>query len=389
MQACGTTPFGQRPVTAGLMARIAAAQQPAPLPQINKYEIQRQITVARTALGVTDRDLVVLAALTSFHQGAEIADAPMVVVYPSNRALAERAHGMAESTLRRHLAALVNAGLILRQDSPNGKRFATRGLGEQRAFGFDLRPLLVRAVEIAELAAQTEASAAAERAQRQQASLILRDAAKLAEYGAQERPGAIWDDLLTQAADFRRQLRRKLAVDVLQGLSKGLERLLTRVKTLLTNTQDMSANDGQNERHHQNSKTKSYDLESCIEKETREKSSEPNLPLMIIQKACGEIHSYAQGEITTWADLIRTAQFVRGMMGISSDAWERAQRAMGQGNAAVVLAAMLERIGEINSPGGYLRALTAKAEAGAFSPGPMVMALLNKSTGTDAKIAKS
>jgi replication initiation protein RepC len=103
--------------------------------------------------------------------------------------------------------------------------------------------------------------------------------------------------------------------------------------------------------------------------------------LMIIQKACGEIQSYAQGEIHSWADLIRATQFVRGMMGISQDAWERAQRAMGQGNAAVVLAAMLERISEINNPGGYLRALTNKAEAGAFSPGPMVMALLNKPEG--------
>ena len=383
MQASGTTPFGQRSVTAGLLARIEVARGPAPLPQINKYETLRQVTAARLALGVTDRDLVVLNALVSFHQGAQIDDEPNLVVFPSNRALSERAHGMAESTLRRHLAALVASGLILRQDSPNGKRFASRGIGENagRAFGFDLRPLLVRAIEIAELAHIAETNVAATRAARQEASLILRDTAKLAEYGLTEHPGAFWEGILEQAADFRRQLRRKLEIDALKTITIGLEKLLTVVKSKLTNTQDMSGNDVHNERHLQNSKTDSYDLEPCLEKERKVEPADSNLPLMIIQKACGEIQSYAQGEIHSWADLIRAAQFVRGMMGISQDAWERAQRAMGKGNAAVVLAAMLERISEINNPGGYLRALTNKAEAGAFSPGPMVMALLNKAEG--------
>jgi replication initiation protein RepC len=42
-----------------------------------------------------------------------------------------------------------------------------------------------------------------------------------------------------------------------------------------------------------------------------------------------------------------------------------------------VVAAMLQRISAISNPGGYLRSLTNKAATGAFSPGPMVMALLN------------
>ncbi|MEL7045492.1 MAG: replication initiation protein RepC, partial [Pseudomonadota bacterium] len=46
--------------------------------------------------------------------------------------------------------------------------------------------------------------------------------------------------------------------------------------------------------------------------------------------------------------------------------------------ASIVVTAMLERVDEIRSPGGYLRVLTAKAQAGTFSPGPMVMALLRR-----------
>ena len=72
------------------------------------------------------------------------------------------------------------------------------------------------------------------------------------------------------------------------------------------------------------------------------------------------------------------------MMGISPDAWVKAKIAMGPENAAIVLAALLQKIDDIHSPGGYLRALTDKATDGAFSPGPMVMALLN---GSGAKAA--
>jgi replication initiation protein RepC len=64
------------------------------------------------------------------------------------------------------------------------------------------------------------------------------------------------------------------------------------------------------------------------------------------------------------------------MLGISPSAWQDACVAMGPEEASVVLLAMLERFEEIRSPGGYLRSLTAKAEQGAFSCGPMVMALM-------------
>ncbi|MFW8642788.1 helix-turn-helix domain-containing protein [Rhizobium beringeri] len=49
-----------------------------------------------------------------------------LIVFPSNAQLSIRARGMTAATLRRHLAGLVDAGLILRKDSANGKRFARR-----------------------------------------------------------------------------------------------------------------------------------------------------------------------------------------------------------------------------------------------------------------------
>ena len=106
---------------------------------------------------------------------------------------------------------------------------------------------------------------------------------------------------------------------------------------------------------------------------------EPTVPLGLVLKACPDILPYAQAEIRQWRDLVNVATFVRGMMGISPDAWRRAADAMGPEVAAVTVVAILQRVSDIQNPGGYLRALTQKAETGGFSPGPMIMALLNKS----------
>jgi replication initiation protein RepC len=64
------------------------------------------------------------------------------------------------------------------------------------------------------------------------------------------------------------------------------------------------------------------------------------------------------------------------MFGISPSAWEEARAVMGEAQAAIVVAAILQRGAAISSAGGYLRDLADKARAGEFSPGPMLMALI-------------
>ncbi|WP_204312818.1 helix-turn-helix domain-containing protein, partial [Escherichia coli] len=67
---------------------------------------------ARERLGIQDRALAVLDALLTFHPHAELDPSQGLVVFPSNAQLSVRAHGITETTLRRQLAALVDAGLI-------------------------------------------------------------------------------------------------------------------------------------------------------------------------------------------------------------------------------------------------------------------------------------
>ena len=152
---------------------------------------------------------------------------------------------------------------------------------------------------------------------------------------------------------------------------------------------ELSGSDDEIERHYSNSNTESHDSELCQEKakaagvapepempESRAGQG-PTIPLGLVLKACPDILPYAQGDVRHWHELVALAAMVRGMMGISPDAWERAQKVMGPEIAAITVAGILQRVDEIKSPGGYLRALTGKAEAGKFSPGPMIMALIH------------
>jgi replication initiation protein RepC len=98
----------------------------------------------------------------------------------------------------------------------------------------------------------------------------------------------------------------------------------------------------------------------------------------MVLKACPDIVDYAKGGVANWRDLLAAASVVRPMLQISPSAWEEAQTVMGEAAATVVVACILQRGSAIKSAGGYLRELTRKAEAGQFSLGPMLMALIGR-----------
>ena len=93
--------------------------------------------------------------------------------------------------------------------------------------------------------------------------------------------------------------------------------------------------------------------------------------------ACPGIHDYSREPIRSWRAFEAAADAVRGFMGISPSAYGEARSVMGPQAAAITIAALLERFERVRSPGGYLRALTAKAHARRFRVEPMLEALRN------------
>jgi len=285
-----TTPFGRRSLSLAMVASQASARDFADRPGtsgtvVHKWRLFRALTEAKTALGVTDRALSVLHALLSFHQETALtlpvavrraADedgegTAGIVVFPSNRELSIRAHGMAPATLRRHLACLVEAGLIIRRDSPNGKRYARRGQGGEieNAFGFDLTPLVARAEEIENLAEEVRAENKAVRLLRERVTLLRRDIVKMIATGLEEGVPGDWQGLhLRYAALSSRFVRNLLHAD-LEALASELAALNAEIRNALenhVNLQKKSGNESHSERHIQNQITDSIDLEPSLHK---------------------------------------------------------------------------------------------------------------------------
>src|SRR5690606_2336392 len=192
----GTTPFGGRPMSLALLAAQRKTEEGlSEGKSVDKWELYRNLCEGKAIIGVGDRSLAVLSALLSFYPEAELSEEHGLIVFPSNQQLSLRAHGMAGATLRRHLAALVEAGLILRRDSPNGKRYARKSrAGEvEEAFGFSLAPLLARADEIAAAADQVRAERTALRVTRERVTLLRRDIGKLIDAALEEQLPGNWE----------------------------------------------------------------------------------------------------------------------------------------------------------------------------------------------------
>lgn len=390
------SPF-KRPISHAHLRVIERPESAVTARPVNKWDLLRELSKAQAAFGISERDLTVLQGLLSFFPEAMLGETPEMVVFPSNKAICERLNGMACSTMRRHIGRLVAARLILRRDSPNGKRYVRKHGEARMAFGFDLSPLHARAEEIARAAEAVRQAEDHIRRLREVVSLMRRDLAALAEFGETIEPGrGFWDQLRDKAALTARALRRKLPIEELTGYKTELAALLDQARNVIDGleTEELNTSDARFEQHHHNSEIKTSDLEPAVNQQEQTASGAhdlntqndegaqswhpPKIPLHLVTTACPSLRTFYHGEIRHWHQLYEAACHLRPAMGIAPSAWTEAQRCMGPEQASIVVAAILERFDEIRSPGGYLRALTAKAAAGAFSCGPMVMALMSR-----------
>ncbi|MCT4475319.1 plasmid replication protein RepC [Bosea spartocytisi] len=389
-----TTPFGRRPMTLGQISSQMAAKATKPDAVVHKWHVFNDVRVARELLGATDRSLAILSALLTFHPETALTGEAELVVWPSNEQLMARANGMPATTLRRHIAVLVACGLIIRRDSPNGKRFARKGRGGEieQAYGFDLSPIVARAEEFKDLAEAVQAEKKAFRVAKERLTLLRRDIVKMIDAGIEERVPGNWGRVQQTYQEIIGRLPRTAPRQLVETICIYLQDLCTQIRDVLESfakAQNPDANESHSGRHIQNSKpeplTESEDGFSSNEEaavivaETDNVRSLPKreLPLGIVLDACPNVRELAQGgEIRHWRDFLAAAELARPSLGISPSAWREAREVMGEQHAAITLAAMYQRAGQINNAGGYLRSLTDRAKEEKFSTWPMVMALL-------------
>lgn len=381
-------------MTLGMISSQLAAKTKPETAIVHKWHVFQHIKEARQALGATDRALTILHALLSFHPETAIEPESELIVWPSNEQLMARANGMPPTTLRRHLAVLVNRGLIIRRDSPNGKRYARKGHGGEieQAYGFDLAPIVARAEEYKTLAAAVQAEKKAFRVAKERLTILRRDIVKMIEAGLDEGVPGNWKRFQQAYQEIAGRIPRTAPRQLLESLGGEMEKLWREIRELLetfAKTQNPDANESHSGCHIQNSNP---DLLSESERSLAKKNEagsnaaanhnlrslpKRELPLGIVLDACPNMRWLSKDSaIRDWKDLLAAAELARPMLGISPSAWREAREVLGDQQAAITLAAIHQKADQINSAGGYLRSLTDRAKDGKFSVWPMIMALL-------------
>lgn len=339
------------------------------------WKLLDALALCRAQYNLTANSLSVLRALISFLPKT-ITATDALLVWPSNRSLCERADGMDERTLRRHLDRLVKAGLICRRSSSNGKRFALRCRKTiVMAFGFDLGPLVERAEEITTAAQSVRNRAEQATTLRVEILNLLHDLGQTPALEAEEEAG------------IRRVLRRRAD---LEKLSEMRDKLMTAHREYVSRTDVLPASDSQIDRHQQRTEKDYYDSVCHPPNETQKTAENSNaqtlkhcdadddITLEDCLDATTESRSFAQEPVRNWTDLMRLADTLAPMIGINRELSEHTKRAMGPLQAAISILCIIQRSNHVQRPAAYLRKLAILAEAGQYSLRSLVRGTLRQ-----------
>lgn len=298
------------------------------------WPVFRELVEARSAFGLARPVLSTLRAMISFMERGTI-------IFASNRKLCERAEGISQSSLRRHIRALVGAGLARRVDSPNGKRFAmqTQGL-EDLAFGIDLEPLLARADEITA------------------AMIALRQTAREIRHLRKVLGQLIWQLELRDPShplliSMRKSLRQKLQVEDFRALCDDVASLLASYDF----TADMTANSSQNDCHKINIKHEIRISDSELLSDDAPIEAQENL-LRKAQAMMPKALDLIPDPVTNWRELQQRTPQIAQWSGIHQDSFHSAVQRSGQALSTMAALFIVQNIDRIRKPAAYFHALT-------------------------------
>ncbi|QBJ26458.1 plasmid replication protein RepC [Haematobacter massiliensis] len=293
------------------------------------------------------------------------------IVFASNATLIMRRNGISDRSLRRHLADLVSAGLLVRIDSPNGKRYSKRDpqFGSVIRFGLDLAPLFTAFKRLQALA--QEKAIEAQRVDYLRTKLRLAIRAMTCDQAE-----------CSLVAEAERALRRKLTSDDLENWLKLLSNPsnangIPRSETTSGDNM-MSASNGQNVRHHQKSEKELYDKAKPRTTRHAPPSGE-HITLDDLAEACPQASGFLLEKLRSPWDVIAHAKRLAPMIGIDGSCYDAAEARHGPFGTALTIWGMLESLDRVRRPGAYFRSITSGKRSTTFDPWVLIDRLLKRS----------
>lgn len=402
---------------------LSAAEQYAKVGEqlsISRNRAMLAIKKVATELGLKPADKVLLDCFSGFTKVQDWEQGRRPIVWASNQYLMEHT-GFSLTTLRRHVRHLVNVGLIAFKESANGKR---RGRRDEQgyivsAYGFDLAPLAARTEEFEVLYERIQEDRQMCQSLKHQITVIRRiiraklDAAvEKGLIGPWVKLTASFELLLERLPKRNHSIERLL--DTLDGFSsfkrqielafkKAFNVTSLKVKDTVSKLEEVSINNKNkiptgaiigthilstnkfnpvssnvNEKR-KNTQNRVKPL-SFVKYESSEKDIiwgiggnlklKTEIEISTVMAACPNfaeiVRDLGGGYLENWNEFHRMAGKIRPMVGISEDAWNKAQQILSPYVAAAAIALVYDKhiSGEVNSPGGYLRGMCEKAKTG-------------------------
>lgn len=411
---------GWRKPTQGLHKAERLAEKGERL-SVSKSRATVAIKKVAAAIGLKAQDLLLLDIFGAVTQVQDWEEGRRPIVWASNHFLMEQT-GFSLATLRRHVRRLCEVGVISMKDSPNGKRWGRRddeGFIVE-AYGFDLSPLAARAEEFEVLYAKIQAERAECASLRNAITVTRRIIRAKIEKALEAGLRGSWRDLQNVFEDLLDSLPKR------SEKAPGLENFLGCMKKLLLSveeafeaafewptrsdaemysddhssrkcSQSMKPSDVKNDTHIQTTNepnpvtSSSFETKHAAAVGLEEEGPEPiappektdldidwsthdrqrgsNVDVPVLMASCPHFAEMARetgGYLRNWNDVHRVAASLRPLIGISEDAWNIANKVLGPAAAAASIALILDKsaLGEVKSPGGYLRGLVERAQHG-------------------------
>lgn len=415
---------GWRKPTPGLLRaeKHAKAGERLTIPKSRAIVAAKKVAAA---IGLKSQDLLLLDTFGAVTQTQDWEQGRRPIVWASNNFLMEQT-GFSLATLRRHVRRLCEAGIIWMKDSPNGKRWGRRDDDGViiEAYGFDLAPLAARTEEFEALYVQLQEEREFCSSLRNSITVTRRIIRAKIEKALESGLRGPWRDLrgeyeaLLEALPKRTTSPDKLLniLDWFKAFKERVEQafeaafdwpeesdaqnskkeaatandnvhktqnmiptsLENEAHILTTNQPDPVNSNGFEKKHtagieleqepsDQVEPWETVDLDINWSTHTRKRGSEVDIPMLMA--SCphfAEMAHGVHGYLKDWNDVHRAASKLRPMAGISEDAWNVANRVLGPAVAAASIALIFDKHtdGVVKSPGGYLRGLVEKAQAG-------------------------
>ena len=416
---------GWRKPTPGLLQaeKHAQAGERLSVPKSQAIVATKKIAAA---IGLKAQDLLLLDTFGAVTQPQDWEQGRRPIVWASNNFLMEQT-GFSLATLRRHIRRLCEAGVIWVKDSPNGKRWGRRDEDGYitEAYGFDLAPLAARTEEFEALQAKLQEERQFCASLRNTITVSRRVIRAKIEKALESHLRGPWQELQEEFASLLQRLpKRSVAaerlLDYIEHLKDFKERVaqafeaafdwpvqsdaessdksvdadlkvvsfsinhtprgLENETHILTTNEPNPVTSNRFETKHVTGdvpgnptkepveRPEEVDLDISWTTQRGKRGSEIDLPMLMI--ACPEFAELARsmegGYLRDWTDMHRAAAKIRGVAGISEDAWNVANKVMGPAIAAATIALIYDKHveGQVKSAGGYLRAMVERAKAG-------------------------